>query len=101
MRKLRGWDLTALLNAAHPQAPLAERNLWLVRLVDWLRRAPLKDVRAAAAKEAAKEAAKDVAKEASREAAPADNTHRFRCGACATCSPCWSAIRSMRRPSPA
>lgn len=74
MRKLRGWDLTALLNAAHPQAPLAERNLWLVRLVDWLRRAPLKDVRAAAAKEAAKEAAKDVAKEASREAAPADNT---------------------------
>lgn len=36
----RGWDLTALLNAADPQAPLAERNLWLVRLVEWLRHAP-------------------------------------------------------------
>ena len=29
------WDLTALLNAADPQAPLAERNLWLVRLHIW------------------------------------------------------------------
>jgi site-specific recombinase len=31
------WDLTALLNAADPQAALAERNLWLVRLLEWLR----------------------------------------------------------------
>ena len=36
-----GWDLTALLNAADPKAPLAERHLWLVRLMEWLRRAPL------------------------------------------------------------
>ncbi|MFT3663477.1 site-specific recombinase [Piscinibacter sp.] len=36
-----GWDLTALLNAADPKAPLAERQLWLVRLMEWLRRAPL------------------------------------------------------------
>ncbi|MEE8616334.1 MAG: site-specific recombinase [Roseateles sp.] len=34
------WDLTALLNAADPQAVLAERNLWLVRLLEWLRHAP-------------------------------------------------------------
>lgn len=31
------WDLTALLNAADPQAPAAERHLWLVRLLEWLR----------------------------------------------------------------
>ncbi len=37
------WDLTALLNAADPQAPLAERNLWLVRLLEWLRHAPRED----------------------------------------------------------
>jgi site-specific recombinase len=36
----RSWDLTALLNAADPQAALAERNLWLVRLLEWLRHAP-------------------------------------------------------------
>jgi len=36
----RTWDLTALLNAADPQAALAERNLWLVRLLEWLRHAP-------------------------------------------------------------
>lgn len=36
-----GWDLTALLNAADPRASLAERQLWLVRLMEWLRRAPL------------------------------------------------------------
>jgi site-specific recombinase len=47
MFRRQGWDLTALLNAAHPQAPLAERNLWLVRLIEWLRHAPLKDERAA------------------------------------------------------
>ena len=32
-----GWDLSALLNAADPQAPQAERHLWLVRLMEWLR----------------------------------------------------------------
>jgi len=48
MFRRQGWDLTALLNAAHPQAPLAERNLWLVRLIEWLRHAPLKDERAPA-----------------------------------------------------
>ena len=32
-----GWDLSALLNAADPRAPRAERHLWLVRLVEWLR----------------------------------------------------------------
>jgi site-specific recombinase len=31
------WDLTALLNAADPHAPRAQRHLWLVRLVEWLR----------------------------------------------------------------
>lgn len=36
----KAWDLTALLNAADPQAVLAERNLWLVRLLEWLRQAP-------------------------------------------------------------
>ena len=36
----QAWDLTALLNAADPQAVLAERNLWLVRLLEWLRHAP-------------------------------------------------------------
>ncbi len=35
------WDLTALLNAADPKAPLAERHLWLVRLTEWLRHAPM------------------------------------------------------------
>ena len=34
------WDLTALINAADPKAPLAERHLWLVRLLEWLRHAP-------------------------------------------------------------
>ena len=37
------WDLTALLNAADPKAALAERHLWLVRLMEWLRHAPLDD----------------------------------------------------------
>lgn len=31
------WDLTALLNAADAGAPLPARNLWLVRLLEWLR----------------------------------------------------------------
>lgn len=34
------WDLTALLNAADPRAPRAERHLWLARLFEWLRHAP-------------------------------------------------------------
>ncbi len=36
------WDLTALVNAADARAPLAERHLWLVRLMEWLRHAPAK-----------------------------------------------------------
>ncbi len=39
------WDLAALLQtagfAADPGTPLAERHLWLIRLLDWLRHAPL------------------------------------------------------------
>ena len=35
------WDLTALLNAADPKAALAERHLWVIRLMEWLRHAPL------------------------------------------------------------
>ncbi|MEH0168142.1 site-specific recombinase [Roseateles microcysteis] len=35
------WDLTALLNAADPSAALPLRNLWLARLLEWLRHAPL------------------------------------------------------------
>jgi site-specific recombinase len=31
-------DLAALLDAADPQAPRVQRHLWLVRLVQWLRR---------------------------------------------------------------
>lgn len=34
------WDLTALLAAADAGAPLPERHLWLVRLMQWLRHAP-------------------------------------------------------------
>lgn len=37
------WDLTALLNAADPRSALAERHLWLVRLMEWLRSAPLEE----------------------------------------------------------
>jgi site-specific recombinase len=41
----KAWDLTALLQAAafaaDPKAPLAERHLWLIRLLEWLRHAPL------------------------------------------------------------
>jgi site-specific recombinase len=33
------WDLTALLNGADPKASLPERNLWLIRLLEWLRHA--------------------------------------------------------------
>ena len=35
------WDLTALFNAADPKADIAERHLWVIRLVEWLRHAPL------------------------------------------------------------
>ncbi len=38
---LGGWDLTALVNAADATATSAERHLWLVRLMEWLRHAPL------------------------------------------------------------
>lgn len=34
------WDLSALVNAADPKASQAERHLWLVRLMEWLRHAP-------------------------------------------------------------
>jgi site-specific recombinase len=37
------WDLTALLNAAEPRAPLASRNLWLARLLEWLRHPASRD----------------------------------------------------------
>ncbi|MDC8785019.1 site-specific recombinase [Roseateles koreensis] len=37
LRTARTWDLTALLNAADPRAELAMRNLWLARLLEWLR----------------------------------------------------------------
>lgn len=37
MPKHAAWDLTALLNAADARAPLPARNLWLVRLFEWLR----------------------------------------------------------------
>ncbi|WP_119153346.1 site-specific recombinase [Caldimonas tepidiphila] len=33
------WDLSSLLNALDPGAELAERNLWLVRLMEWVRHA--------------------------------------------------------------
>jgi site-specific recombinase len=35
------WDLTALFNAADPKAGIAERHLWVIRMVEWLRHAPL------------------------------------------------------------
>jgi site-specific recombinase len=34
------WDLTALLNAADGLAGRAQRNLWMARLLEWLRHAP-------------------------------------------------------------
>ena len=36
------WDLSSLLSVLKPRAELAERNLWWVRLVEWLRHAPLR-----------------------------------------------------------
>ena len=41
VRRHSGWDLTALLNAADPKASLPERHLWLIRLMEWLRHAPV------------------------------------------------------------
>ncbi|CAN5352480.1 site-specific recombinase [soil metagenome] len=32
------WDLTALLNAADPEATLPDRHIWLIRLLEWVRR---------------------------------------------------------------
>ncbi|MFY7863706.1 site-specific recombinase [Roseateles sp.] len=42
-RSAPGWDLTALLNAADPRARLANRNLWLARLLEWLRHPAQRD----------------------------------------------------------
>jgi site-specific recombinase len=39
--RVSAWDLTALLNAADPKASLPERHLWLIRLLEWLRHAPV------------------------------------------------------------
>lgn len=36
------WDLNSLLSALDPKAELAERNLWLVRLAEWVRHAPIR-----------------------------------------------------------
>ena len=36
------WDLNSLLAALDPKAELAERNLWLVRLAEWVRHAPIR-----------------------------------------------------------
>jgi site-specific recombinase len=36
----RTWDLTALINAVDASAGQAERHLWLVRALEWLRHAP-------------------------------------------------------------
>ncbi|MCK6424651.1 MAG: site-specific recombinase [Burkholderiaceae bacterium] len=48
------WELTALLNAADPQAPGPLRRLWLIRLAEWLRSpAPAGDGNAGPAGEAA------------------------------------------------
>ena len=38
---MSAWDLSALLNAADPKASMPERHLWLIRLFEWLRHAPL------------------------------------------------------------
>ena len=41
---VKTWDLTALINSADPGAALAERHLWMVRLMEWLRHAPSHDL---------------------------------------------------------
>ena len=40
------WDLTALINSADPRSSQAERHLWMVRLMEWLRHAPSHDATA-------------------------------------------------------
>jgi site-specific recombinase len=40
-RRSGAWDLSALLNAADASASRPERHLWLVRMLEWLRHAPL------------------------------------------------------------
>ena len=40
-RRTGAWDLSALLTAADASASRAERHLWLVRVLEWLRHAPL------------------------------------------------------------
>jgi site-specific recombinase len=45
---MSAWDLTALVNAANAKAGQADRNLWLVRLMEWLRHAPRNAVGSAA-----------------------------------------------------
>jgi site-specific recombinase len=50
------WDLTALLNAADPKASLPERHLWLIRLLEWLRHAPVETQAQSAAKPVAAQA---------------------------------------------
>ncbi len=40
-RRASPWDLTALLNAADSKASMPERHLWLIRLLEWLRHAPV------------------------------------------------------------
>ena len=47
------WDLTALVNAADAKAGLAERHLWLVRLMEWLRHVPTRREAAAGTEGAA------------------------------------------------
>ena len=39
--KLLSWDLTALISGLDARAELAERNLWLTRLLAWLRHNPI------------------------------------------------------------
>ncbi|HZE90765.1 MAG TPA: site-specific recombinase [Rhizobacter sp.] len=41
LRRKSAWDLSALLNAADATLSMAERHLWLVRMLEWLRHAPL------------------------------------------------------------
>ena len=64
------WDLTALLNAADGLGGRAQRHLWLVRLMEWLRHAP-----------------RSAAADGGNGAATAPRIRR--CCACATCSTCW------------
>ena len=45
VKRVAPWDLTALLNAADPKASLPERHLWLIRLLEWLRHAPVEAAR--------------------------------------------------------